>query len=95
MRTYPFEIAVPANTSGPFNLTVKVPIPEDSTPAEVITYIRSFALKQDLANGWIKTNAPGYGLEVRGGPRPVTLDDKDLNSKLLAYEQEFRLCPRV
>lgn len=95
MRTFPFEISVPENPAGAFSLTVRVKIPEDATASEVITYIRSHAMKQDLANGWIRQNAANHGLEVRGGPRPITEDPQNLSSKLLAYEQEFRLCPKV
>jgi len=98
MQPFPFSISAPEATTGTFNIVVRVNIPDKAAPADVISYLRSFQLKQDLAAGWIRQHAPNHGLEVRGGPRPV-MDDpqnpRNLNAKLIAYEQEFRLCPRV
>ena len=98
MPSFPYTVNAPTQPQGTFNIVVRVDIPKDTPPAEVLTYLRSFQLKQDLANTWIRQNAPNHGLEVRGGPRPV-MDDpqnpRNLNAKLIAYEQEYRLCPRV
>jgi hypothetical protein len=98
LQSFPYSVIAPENPSGSFNIVVRASVPEGANPAEVLSFLRSFQLKQDLSNGWIRQHAPNHGLEVRGGPRPV-MDDpanpRNLNAKLIAYEQEFRLCHRV
>lgn len=98
IQKFPFKVIPPENPVGSFNIVVRVEVGEEAKAADVLHFLRSFQLKTDLANGWIRENAPNHGLEVRGGPRPV-MDDptnpRNLNAKLLAYEQEYRLCQRV
>jgi hypothetical protein len=98
IQNFPYTVSAPESPAGSFNIVVRVEVPDGTKPAEVMHFLRSFQLKTDLANGWIRQNAPNHGLEVRGGPRPV-MDDpanpRNLNAKLIAYEQEYRLCQRV
>jgi hypothetical protein len=95
MISFPYTVDAPKNPRGTFVATVRIAVPEAVPPAEVVTYIRSAALKSDLASEWISKNAPNCGLEVYGGPRPILKDQKDRSSGVLAYEQDFRLCPRI
>lgn len=95
MQTFPFEVQSQPTAQGAFTVTISVKVPENATPVDVINYIRSLQIKQDLQGQWMRTNAPNHGLEVRGGPRPVMEVPGDLTSKVVAYEQDFRLCPRV
>lgn len=95
IKNLPFTVIKPETATGTFNITVHVALVPPTTPAEVINYIRSMSLKQDLMNGWVRENAPNHGLETRGGPRPVTKDPNDLSTEILAYEQDYRLCQRI
>ena len=95
MISFPYEVSSPDSPRGTFTITVRVPVPKDAPPNEVVSYIRSAALKSDVSSGWIAKNAPNHGLAVSGGPRPILADPKDRSSAILAYEQEFRLCPRI
>ena len=95
MLTFNYEVIAPEKPSGAFVITVKMPIPEKANPSDVINYIRSLAVKHDLNDTWVKKNAPNHGMEVRGGPRPVLENAADRTSRIVAYEQDFKLCPRV
>lgn len=99
MKTFPFTVIHPANEHGVtprvFNIKIRIDVTPDTNPQEVLQYIRSFAIKQELERGWMAKHAPNYGLEIRGGPVPITQDPKNLSSPVVAYEQEFRLCQRL
>ena len=95
MISFDYTVKAPPKPSGAYVVTVHMPIPEKASPSDVINYIRSIGLKHDLNDSWVKVNAPNHGMEVVGGPRPVLQDPSDRTSKLTAYEQDFRLCPRV
>ncbi len=95
MIEFPYEVVCPEKPSGAFVITVKMPIPEKASASDVINYIRSLAVKHDLNDTWVKKNAPNHGMEVRGGPRPVLKTAEDRTSAIIAYEQDFRLCPRI
>ena len=95
MISFPYEVSSPPAPRGTFTITVRVPVPKDVPPNEVVTYIRSAAIKSDVASTWVAVKAPNCGLEVYGGPRPILNDPKDRSSGVLAYEQDFRLCPRI
>lgn len=95
MITFPYEVIAPENPSGAFDVTIRMPIPEKASPADVVNYIRSLGVKHDLNDTWVKKHAPNHGMQVIGGPRPVLQDPQDRGSKLVAYEQDYRLCPRI
>jgi hypothetical protein len=95
MRSFPYEVIAPPTISGTVNITVRVPVPEGVPAAEVITFVRSHTLKQDLMADWLRKNAPNHGLEGKGGPRPLLEDATDRGSKILAYEQDYRLGQRI
>lgn len=97
MKTFPFTVIHPESDGHlprVFNIKVRVEVTPDVSPNEVLQYIRSFAIKQELERGWMSKHAPNYGLEIRGGPVPITKDPNDLSTPVVAYEQEFRLCQR-
>jgi len=95
MLSFPYEVNAPEKPVGTFVVTIKMPIPEKALPSDVINYIRSPGVKNDLNDTWVKKNAPNHGMEVRGGPRPVLENAADRTSRIVAYEQDFKLCPRV
>ena len=94
---FPFEVHAPAaGREGTFTATLRIPVQpgEAGRPGnenQILHYIRSIQLKNDFMNGWCKDNAPNYGLEIRGGPRPVFKVAEDRTSGVVAYEQDFRL----
>lgn len=94
---FAFEVHAPsAGREGTFTATLRIPVTPGAGGApgnesQVLHYIRSIQLKNDFMNGWCKDNAPNYGLEIRGGPRPVFVDPNNRTSGVTAYEQDFRL----
>lgn len=96
MKTYPFKVIAPEDVKTPraYSIRVRIDVPSPTESADVIGYLRSFALKQELERGWMREHAPQHGLEIRGAPTPVTEREGDLSSPVIAYEQEFRLCQR-
>lgn len=93
--TFPFEVSAPNNSSHTFIATVRFKLdkPEDAAP--ILGYCRSVQMKNDLMNGWARTNAPDYGMSTKGGPRPVFQDANDRNSPVVAYELDFQFTKRV
>ncbi len=93
---YPFEVHAPSlGREDKFTATVRIKVESPDKQSGVLHYIRSIQIKQDFMNGWIKDNAPGYGLEIVGGPRPVFKDPGDRQSPVIAYEQDFKVCRPV
>jgi len=92
----PFEVFAPEGELGhSFVVTVRVGVAAKGGEPGVLQYIRSMQLKNDLMNTWVKKFAPGFGMEVRSGPRPVMEKPGDRTSRILAYEQDFRLTKPV
>lgn len=92
MKTFKFDVSTERpEGSHVFNATVKIDVEEGRNPSDILQYLRSTTMKNDFMNNWVATNAPGYGIEVRGGPRPVYSDPKNRESGVCAYEQDFRL----
>lgn len=91
LQQLPFEILAPeGELNHTFVITARIPV-TPGQESEVLNYIRGMQMKNDITNTWIKKFAPGYGMEVRSGPRPVMEKKDDRTSKILAYEQDFRL----
>lgn len=88
---YDFEVHAPDSREGTFNATVRIPIKEPKEQSGVLHYLRSVQLRKDFMNGWLREKAPGYGVSVHGGPRPVFSVPDDRASGVVAYEQTFRL----
>lgn len=88
---YKFTVSAPQVRDNRFNATVKIEVPDDKEASKILHYIRSIHLKEDFMNGWVRTNAPGYGINVKGGPRPVFKQPDDRSSGVVAYEQDFQL----
>lgn len=89
---FDFEVKAPdAGREGRFVATVRVPLKEGTSANQVLHYIRSIQLKNDFMNGWVTKNAPNYGIEILGGPRPVFNEPGNRESGVAAYDQDFRL----
>lgn len=95
MKTFSYEVISPEKLESTFILTVRVPVKEPKDQSPILSFIRSQTLKEDVQRSWISKNAPNYGMEVRGGPRPVFHTPGDRNSAVLAYEVDFRLSQRL
>ena len=88
---FSFTVRAPDMTrQGTFTATVVVEV-TPQTARQALHYIRGLQLKSDFMNGWVKDNAPGYGIEIRGGPRPIFETAGDRSSPVTGYEQDFRL----
>lgn len=91
VQQFPFKVRAPdEGVEGNFNATVVI----ETTPetlSNVLHYIRSVQIKNDFMNQWVKKNAPGHGLSLHGGPRPVFQEPGDRTTPVVAYEQDFRL----
>lgn len=95
-KQYEFEVIAPGEgRQATFNATVRIKVEKETEQSDVLHYIRSIQMKNDFQNGWMKDHAPNHGLEIRGGPRPIFADDSDRTSGVVAYEQDFRLSPRI
>lgn len=89
---FDFQVDAPdVDRQSAFIATVRIPIAKRGDESRVLHYIRSILLKNDFVNGWGRANAPGYGVEIRGGPRPVFTRPGERESGVAAYEQDFRL----
>jgi hypothetical protein len=76
------------------DLTVTVEVPTEAKngdAGEVMSFIRSFLLKNKLQSDWIQQKYPGWGLSIRGGPRAVHATKDDRASRVTAYQQDYRL----
>jgi len=92
---FSFTVRAPElGRQGTFTATVTVEVTPQTARA-ALHYIRSLQLKSDFMNGWVKDNAPTYGIEIRGGPRPVFETAGDRSTPVVAYEQDFRLTRAV
>lgn len=89
---FDFEVHAPdIDRQSAFVATVRIPIGKRGDESQVLHYIRSIQLKNDFMNKWVRDNASGYGVEIRGGPRPVFTRAGERESGVSAYEQDFRL----
>jgi len=91
MTSLPFTVQPGTRSGGAINITVRIDCDAKTKATDILHYLRSIGMKQDLQSGWCQDNYPGYGMAVHGGPRPVFKDPKDRGSGVLAYEQDFRL----
>jgi hypothetical protein len=92
IKQYPFKVIAPnLGQSQKFTVTVRINVPTPEDAKSVLDYIHGAQLKTDFMNSWMRENTPGYGVEVRGGPRPVFEKPDDRQSQVLAYEQDFRV----
>jgi hypothetical protein len=92
MKQFPFRVMAPSlKDSGSVTVTIQIDVPAPSEQAHVLNYIHGTQLKSDFMNGWMRENTPGYGVEVKGGPRPVFETAGDRTSPVISYEQDFRL----
>lgn len=94
MSRFPFTVHSNLGETDNHKLTatIRVEIKDGIKPADVLNYLRSAEAKNDFFNTWMTKHTPGFGVEVRGGPHPVFEIPGDRSSKVLYYEQEFRLC---
>jgi hypothetical protein len=91
LTQFPFDVRADDGTASPtFNATVRISASEDNA-GEVMKYMRSHLLRQDFASAWAAKHAPGCGIAVYGGVRPVFKVLNDRQSGLVGYEQDFRL----
>jgi hypothetical protein len=98
VTAFPFNVILPkSGTAGKnsFVVTVQVPIQSEDTRPAILSYLRSIQVKQDLMAGWVRQHASDCGMEVVGGPRPLFEVEEDRSSRVLAYEQDFRLTRRI
>ncbi len=91
---FKFKVIAPQSfEQASFMITVRIEVPDkkQSECTRVLHYIRNAQIKDDLMNSWIRENAAGYGMEIKGGPRPVFENEADRSSPVVAYEQDFKL----
>ena len=93
---YEFTVKVPElSTKSAFNATLSIKVAKPTDASGILHYLRGVQIKNDFVNNWVRKNAPDCGMEIRGGPRPVFQDPADRASPVIAYEQDFRLTPRI
>ena len=94
MSRFPFTVKSDlGETDSPkISAYVTVEMKDGVRAVDVLNYLRSAEAKNDFFTTWMAKNAPGFGVEVRGGPHPIFENPKDRASRVVAYEQEFRLC---
>ena len=89
---FDFEVSPGTEDSGTSKImTAKVLMGVTSKAPEILSYFRSAVFKQDFVEGYINKHAPGCGLELRGGPRPVFAIANERGSDVLGYEQDVRV----
>lgn len=88
---FEFDVLATESEGHTMPIAVRIAVNEKQSASDVLKYIRSVSLKNDVMNNWVKNNAPGYGMEIREGPRPVFEEDGNRDSGVIAYEQSFRL----
>jgi hypothetical protein len=94
MKTFKYNVTERGSAGHYVDITVSCKIPPEATaetPAQVLGYVRSMVLKQDLSKEYVAKKFPNYGMSIQGGPRPILEKPDDRGSKLLGYEQDFRL----
>lgn len=96
MRIFPYEILSPEKPEGTsYIITIKVPVTKAADQAAALQFIRSQAIKDEVYRTWMSKHAPNYGMEVRGGPRPVFEKPSDRSSPVVAYEVDYRISQRM
>lgn len=92
-RSFPFEVHAPAEDKRDrsYVVSIKIGLSKADDAKDVLHYLRSQQLRTDFSNGWAAKNAPNHGIELKGGPMPITHNPKDLSSEVIGYEQELRL----
>jgi hypothetical protein len=95
MNQFDFEVHAGDKKEGTFTATVHIPVESPQQQSDVLHYIRSLQLRKDFMNGWASEHAPGYGVSLHGGPRPVFRENGVRESGVSAYEQDFRLTKPV
>lgn len=91
---FKFKVIAPQSfEQASFLITVRVEVPDKDQKhcSAILHYIRNAQIKDDLMNSWVRQNAAGYGMEVKGGPRPVFEREVDRSSPVVAYEQDYKL----
>ncbi len=88
---FPMTVTATQGEGHTIPLQVRIDVNDKQTASAVLHYLRSVQVKNDVMNTWVAANAPGYGMEIRGGPRPVFAVDNDRSSPVVGYVQEFRL----
>ena len=93
MSRFPFTVEsnLGETDSPKISAFVRVEMKDGMKAVDVLNYLRSAEAKNDFFTSWMAKNAPGFGVEVRGGPHPIFEDPRDRSSRVVAYEQEFRL----
>lgn len=95
MKTFLYEILVPEKLDASFILTARIKLENQADAGDILSYLRSQALKEDIHRAWMVKNAANYGMEVKGGPRPIFKVAGDRDSGVVAYECDFRLAQRI
>jgi len=95
MKQFPYEILVPEKLDASFILTARIKLENQAEAGEILSYLRSQALKEDIHRSWMIKNASNHGMEVKGGPRPIFKVSGDRESGVTAYECDFRIAQRI
>ena len=100
MTEYNFTVRAPDHDrDNGFVATAVMSITEDSEIAPALSYLRSPEFRRVFINEWARNNAPGFGVALAGGPRPIfrlsTDGTRMRENGLEAYEQDFRLTPAI
>lgn len=59
--------------------------------ADILGYMRSGSFKRDIDRRWAAKEAPGYSVNLVGGPRPVFQEDGNRETPVIAYEHDIDL----
>jgi hypothetical protein len=95
MKQFPYSILVPEKLDASFILTVRIKLENQAEAGDILSYLRSQALKDDIHRSWMIKNASNSGMEVKGGPRPIFKIENDRDSGVVAYECDFRITQRI
>ena len=88
---FPLTISTTGGEGHTITLAVRIDVTADQPANQVLHYLRSVQVKNDIMHEWVRENAPGYGMEIRGGPAPIFEKPGDRSSTVVGYQQEFRL----
>jgi len=93
IRSFKYIVTERSSNGHSVDITVSAKLPDEKpdTAKEVLAYVRSMVIKQDLSKEYVQKKYPNYGMSIQGGPRPIMEKANDRTSKLLGYEQDFRL----